>query len=98
MYNWIDPVIQLKTFRSYMDQLEKAVTIENSAVHSYLPHINSLLHNAVLTCAAVESTDSTPAESFNSEPIASNKNLEHQWRFKKTTEAPGRKKRGQIFR
>lgn len=81
-----------------MNQLEKSVTMENKEIHSYLPHINSLLHNAVLTCTAVESSTSFTGDNFKSEQIAPNKKLEHQWRFKPTTAAPGRKKKGLIFR
>ena len=73
------------------------VTIDNTSVHSSLPHINSLLHNAVLTCTAAMSTD-TPVQPFKSEKIAPNKKMEHQWRFLKTTKTPGRKKKGLVLR
>jgi len=35
------------------------VPAENTAIHLFLPHINSLLHNAVLICRAV-----VPADTF----------------------------------
>ena len=73
------------------------VTLDNTSVHSFLPHINSLLHNAVLTCTSAMSTD-THVEQFKSEKIAPNKKMEHQWRFLKTTKPPGRKKKGLILR
>lgn len=81
-----------------MKELERTVTLENASVHTFLPHINSLLHNAVLTCTAAMSTDTSHTEQFKSEKIASNKKLEHQWRFQKTTKAPGRKKKGLVLR
>ena len=84
-----DPSIQLQTFQLYLKQLEETVTMENTFVHSFLPHINSLLHSAVLTCKAASS--SNPTE-FQGENIAPNKNMEHQWLFKQTGKAPGRKK------
>ena len=74
-----------------MKELEDTVTAENTAVHPYLAHINSLLHNAVLTCKATMSTESSPdVVQFNSDKIAANKKLEHQWSFQKTTKPPGR--------
>ena len=101
----IDPTIQLKTFKSYVKNLEEIVTIENTALHSILPHINSLLHNAVLTCKATMSQGTATMSSkqgssqmFESEKIAPNKKLDHQWRFKPTTKAPGRKKTGLVLR
>ena len=91
-----DPSIhgQLQTFQSYLEQLKETVTMENTFVHSFLPHINSLLHSAVLTCKAASSSNSmVPSTEFQGEKIAPNKNMEHQWRFKQTGKAPGRKKR-----
>lgn len=73
------------------------VTLDNTSVHSFLPHINSLLHNAVLTCTSAMSTD-TLVQQFQSDKIAPNKKMEHQWRFQKTTKPPGRKKKGLILR
>ena len=73
------------------------VTLDNTSVHPFLPHINSLLHNAVLACTSAMPTD-TPIQHFKSETIASNKKMEHQWRFLKTTKTPGRKKKGLVLR
>lgn len=82
-----------------MKELEDAVTLENTHIHAVLPHINSLLHNAVLACRSMASSDMSPMPTqFRSDKIPSNKNMEHQWRFQPTTKAPGRKKKGQIFR
>ena len=94
-----DPSIQLQTFQSYLEQLKETVTMENTFVHSFLPHINSLLHSAVLACKAASSSNSTvPSTEFQGElKIAPNKNMEHQWRFKQTGKAPGRKKKGNVY-
>ena len=74
------------------------MTMENTFVHSFLPHINSLLHSAVLTCKAASSSNSmVPSTEFQGENIAPYKNMEHQWRFKQTGKAPGRKK-GNVLR
>ncbi len=35
-------------------------------------------------------------EKFEKENIAPNKNMDHQWKFQKTSQPSGRKKRGQI--
>ena len=58
------------------------------------------LNDAVLACkmAAMQS-DSIDTQSFETKDnINSGQNMEHQWKFKKTTKSPGRKKKGQIFR
>ena len=69
-----DPSIQLQTFQLYLKQLEETVTMENTFVHSFLPHINSLLHSAVLTCKAASSSNSmVPSTEFQGENIAPNK-------------------------
>ena len=47
-----------------MKELERAVILENTPVHSFLPHINSLLHNAVLTCTAAISFATSRTEQF----------------------------------
>ena len=62
-----------------MKTLEDTITAENTAVHPYLSHINSLLHNAVLTCKAAMSLDSSDVVGFKGDNIAANKNLDHQW-------------------
>ncbi len=92
---FVDPILHLKTFRTHMEELEKIITLSNKSVHPVLPHVNSLLHSAILACKA--STVET-REEFEKENIAPNKNMDHQWRFQKTSQPPGRKKRGQILR
>ncbi len=91
-----DPTLKLNVFSTYLKELEQTVTRENTLVHPFLPHINSLLHNAVLTCRAA-STDINQT-AFKGEKIAPGKKIEHQWCFKKTTNTPGRKKKGTVLR
>ena len=79
-----------------MRTLEDTITTENTAVHPYLSHINSLLHNA-MTCKAAMSLDSLDVVGFKGDNIAANKNLDHQLTFKKTTKTPGRKIKGLVF-
>ncbi len=82
-----------------MKELEDTITVENIVVHPYLTHINALLHSAVQTCkAAMKLENDFEVKKFKTDPIAANKNLEHQWSFKKTSKPPGRKKKGKIFR
>lgn len=94
----LDPSIKLRTFQTHVKTLQDIVTIENTGVHSVLPHVNSLLHSAILACKAA-SLSSTVFHSneFEGENIAAGKNMEHQWRFKQTTKTPGRKK-GNVLR
>ena len=40
-----------------MKELERVISLENTPVHSSLPNINSLLHNAVLTCMVAMSLE-----------------------------------------
>ena len=89
----------MKTFHSFLKELEATVTYENTAIYPYLTHINSLLHNAVLTCraAATECHCQAKIES-EKEFVAPGKKMEHQWRFKQTSRTPGRKKKGVILR
>ena len=89
----LDPSIKLRTFQTHVKTLQHIVTIENTGVHSVLPHVNSLLHSAILACKAA-SLSSTVFHSNESESenIAAGKNMEHQWRFKQTTKTPGHKK------
>ena len=81
-----------------MNELEKRVTIDSQELHPFLPHINSLLHNALLTFKVAETPDLTPAKEFEKEYIAPGKIMEKQWRFKPTTQKPGRKKKGLVLR
>lgn len=55
-----------------MKKLEETVTFENTSIHAFLPHINSLLQNAVLTCTAAMSANQTCPETLK---IASNKKI-----------------------
>ena len=75
-----DPTFQLMTFQSYIKELEKTVTLENTPVHYFLHHINSLLHNVVLTSTAVMSSETSCTEQFTSEKKAPNKKVAHQRR------------------
>lgn len=77
-----------------MKELEEIVTLDNKCIHSVLPHVNSLLQNAILTCKASDK----PVEDFAKENIAPNKKLEPQWQFQQTSRAPGRKKKGLVLR
>lgn len=85
-----------------MFDLQSAVTANNPSIFPFLTRINSLLSNAVLTCkAAVECQDKGPfSKSFQKKPekIAPGRNSELQWRFKATSKAPGRKRKGKVFR
>ena len=94
----LDPTVNLKTFNSLICELQEVVTPENNSIHHLLPHINSLLQQAVLNIRAVASSQVQPAMSFDGEKIAPGKNLEHQWIFQKTTKDPGRKKKGLVLR
>ena len=98
LYVIIDPSFQLKTFDSLVRELQTTITSDNKDIHPLLPHINALLQNAVLTTRAVASSDIMPSTAFNREKIAPGKNLEHQWRFHKTTKEPGRKRKGLVLR
>ena len=85
----LDPSIKLRTFQTHVKTLQDIDTnhtIENTGVHSVLPHVNSLLHSAILACKAA-SLSSTVFHSneFEGENITAGKNMEHQWRFKQTT-------------
>lgn len=35
-----------------IEELEKTITFSNKSVHPVLPHVNSLLHSAILACKA----------------------------------------------
>ena len=93
----LDPTLNLETFNSLICELQEAVTPENKNIHHLLLHINSLLQQAVLNIRAVASSQVQPAMSFDGEKTAPGKNLEHQWRFHKTTRDPGRKKKGLVL-
>ena len=78
-----------------MKELGEMVTFDNKPIHPILPHINSLLQNAILSCKV--SLEKYEGE-FEKENIAPNQKLEHQWRFKQTSQPPGRKKKGHVLR
>ena len=82
----------MKTFNAL---IQKRVNSDNPEI---LDHVNALLHNAVLACKAASNTDPCIGESFQEkEHISPGQNMEHQWRFVKTTKSPGRKKK-EVFR
>ena len=99
-FKYSDHSIQLNTFTHMMKELQSVVTPENTAVLPFLKHVNSLLHNAILTCKAALSQNECATESFKNEAenIAPGKKPDHQWRFKPTSKPPGRKRKGMIFR
>ena len=47
-----------------MKELERAATLENTTVYSFIPHINFFVHNAVLTCTAGISSEKSCTEQF----------------------------------
>ena len=58
-----------------------------------LEHINSLLTNALLKCKTAIGSSTVMSQPFsNKENVAPGKNADHQWKFKKVTGSPGRKK------
>ena len=78
-----------------MRDLQNRIT--KQAVLPYIQRVNSLLQQAVSTCEAAQMTK--PPESMEvKESVASGKKSEHQWRFKPTCKAPGRKKSGLVLR
>jgi len=71
--------------------------VENEKVKLYLEHINALLNNVVLKCkavldAATQPNISLPQPFTNKENISPAKKPDHQWKFKKIANSPGRKK------
>ena len=87
-----DPTLKLKTFNAHILELQQLVTPQNAAV-PYLDHINSCLHNAILSCRAAVEAEKTPNATFPApEKIPATKKPEYQWLFKKTTKTPGRKR------
>ena len=94
---------KLHTFEGYVQELQKCVGLTNTPILKHLDHINSLLHNVVLTCRAAMATQAAqPIPSLaTKEYIAPGQNLQQQPRargFTKTTEPPGRKKKGLVLR
>ena len=65
----------------------------------YLDHINSCLHNAILSCRAAIEAEKSPNATFPTpEKIPATKKPQHQWHFQKTTKTPGRKCNGLNLR
>lgn len=88
--------MKLKTFDALMQELQDVIPKGDPSI---LDHINALLQNAVLACKAADATKADTIESFDTkDTITPGQKMELQWRFKKTTKSPGRKKKGQIFR
>ena len=89
----------MKTFKSHMLELQQLVTPQSAAI-PYLDHINSCLHNAILSCRAAIKADKTPGKAIFPTPerIPATKKPEHQLRFKSTTKTPGRKQNGITLR
>lgn len=94
---YVDHEIQLATTKAYLLELERHVFHHGSLITPYLCQINAHLHNALLVCKAAQSDAESPSFT-NKEHIPPRKNMEHQWRFTKTTKTPGRKRKGNCFR
>lgn len=93
-----DPTLKLRTFNAHIQELQQLVTPQSAAV-PYLDHINSCLHNAILSCRAAIESEHNPQATFPMpEKIPATKRPELQWRFQKTTKTPGRKRNGLILR
>ena len=58
-FDYYRPDISTNDFSVYIKELEKTVTLENTPVHYFLHHINSLLHIVVLTCTAAMSSETS---------------------------------------
>ena len=94
----IDPTLKFNRYHHLIQELQQMMSQNNEAVLQHLDHINSLLHNAVLTCKAA-TISVTPDEPFEKQDqFAPGQKLQHQWRFSQTTKTPGRKKRGTVLR
>ena len=94
--------MKLHSFNGYVQELQKVVTLDNNPVLEHLDHINSLLHNALLTCRAaitVPAEQTKKKSLINKEYIAPGQNLQHQHRsFPKTTQLSGRKRNGLVLK
>ena len=85
-------------FNAHILELQQLVTAQSAAI-PYLDHINSCLHNAILSCKAAVEAEKTPNAIFPTpEKIPATKKPDHQWRFKKTTKTPGHKRKGLILK
>ena len=95
-YVWydVDYTSELNTFKLIWDLQEHV----QRQVLPYIQRVNSLLQQAVSTCEAAIVTPVCRQPMEVKESIASGKKSEHQWRFKPTSETPGRKKNGLVLR
>ena len=75
---------------------ELCMLLTNDEVKPCLENVNSLLTNAILKCKTAiehaEKSTSMPQPFSNKENIPPAKKPDHQWKFKKVTGSPGRKK------
>ena len=98
-----DYTCKLSTFAALQQELEQYITQENPLVWPHLDHINSHLHNTVLACKAATTCSSHHQQAASTsftpkEAVAPGKNMEHQWRFIKTTKPLGHRKAGIVLR
>ena len=93
-----DFTLQLTSFQILMGELQTSITPDNTYMLQFLPHINALLERAVSVCRAAKNPDNPIQVLVKKENIAPGENKELQWRLKKTTKTPGRKKRGLVLR
>ena len=94
----LDRAVHLRTTRAFLLELEKQVSENASLIATSLPHINALLHNAVLACkTAVDKSSTLPPSFTNKQDIPPHKNSEHQWKFTKTNKTAGRKRKGNAL-
>lgn len=96
-----DPTIKLKTFTALIQELQTTVTKENQPVLPYFDHVNTCLHNAVLSCRAalkIAHKGKSTAKFCEKENIPPGKDQEHQWRFTCTSHKCGLKRAGNTLR
>ena len=75
---------------------ELCMLLTNDEVKPCLEHVHALLTDAILKCKTTiedaEKSTSMPQPFSNKENIPPAKKPDHQWKFKKVTSSPGRKK------
>ena len=101
MFLFTDNTVQLNCFYSLTSELQTRIIHNNTAVLQFLPHINALLERAVSVCRAAEDPESTTSDTqplVKKDNIAPGETKELQWRFRRTTKPPGRKKSGLVLR
>ena len=76
-FDYYRPDISTNDFQSYVKELEKIVTLENTLVHYFLPHNNSQLHIVVLTSTAAMSSETSCTEQIKSEKNSSKQKVWH---------------------